>query len=320
MRFSWIETSALSIELKGIFHTGETQPYADADSDGRTRRFHGTAAPALLPRSRRGAPLRPRRGDAPHGPAAAVPADPAARGGAGHAAVRADHPPRGPHGGGEAPGRARDADPRRRRLDGHRRRRGRSRCRRRPPHRLLRHVHLQAHAGARPARPTPAAERPPLASPAARLDEFEQTQLVVALPTDHPLAHERGPLAASALSGEDLVSYPRGSAVASVAAEISRQAGFRPRIVQEATETSTLIALVAAGLGLCVLPASSALPLSTATAIRPLDPAVTIGLATGWRADDASPLVAAFIDLVRDAAAALRPEARRPTDHRPTLS
>ncbi|HLS32515.1 MAG TPA: LysR substrate-binding domain-containing protein [Brevibacterium sp.] len=162
--------------------------------------------------------------------------------------------------------------------------------------------------------------RPPIASPDIRLDEFEQTQLVVALPTDHPLAHERGPLAASALSGEDLVSYPRGSAVASVAAEISRQAGFRPRIVQEATETSTLIALVAAGLGLCVLPASSALPLSTATAIRPLDPAVTIGLATGWRADDASPLVAAFIDLVRDAAAALRPEARRPTDHRPTLS
>lgn len=148
--------------------------------------------------------------------------------------------------------------------------------------------------------------RPPIASHDLRLDEFEQTPLVVALPKDHPFALETGPLPAADLSGEDLVSYPRGSAVASVAAEISRRAGFRPRIVQEATETSTLIALVAAGLGLCILPASSALPLSTSITIRPLTPAVTIGLATAWRADDSSPLVAAFVGLVRDAADSLR--------------
>jgi hypothetical protein len=94
--------------------------------------------------------------------------------------------------------------------------------------------------------------------------------------------------------------------VASVAAEVSRQAGFRPRIVQEATETSTAIALVAAGLGLCVMPDSSALPMSASITTRPLDPAVTIGLATAWRAGDDSPLVAAFVDLVREAANGLR--------------
>lgn len=147
--------------------------------------------------------------------------------------------------------------------------------------------------------------RPPINSPSIHLDEFEQTPLLVALPNDHPLALEPGPLSAAQVSGEDLVSYPRGSSVASVAAEVARLAGFRPRIVQEATETSTLIALVAAGLGLCILPASSALPLSTSITVRPLHPAVTIGLATAWRANDESPLVTAFVDLVRDAAAAL---------------
>lgn len=163
--------------------------------------------------------------------------------------------------------------------------------------------------------------RPPINSPDLRLDEFEQTPLVVALPKDHPFAQDTGPLTAAQLSHEDLVSYPRGSSVASVAAEVARTAGFRPRIVQEATETSTLIALVAAGLGLCVLPASSALPLSTSITVRPLEPAVTIGLATAWRANDESPLVAAFVTLVRDAAASLRDaeesSAMRPSETRP---
>ena len=151
--------------------------------------------------------------------------------------------------------------------------------------------------------------RPPVASAELRLDEFEQTPLVVALPKDHPLARETGPLAAEQLAGEDMVSYPSTSVVASAVAEISRRAGFRPRIVQEATETSTAIALVAAGLGLCVMPDSSALPMSASITVRPLTPTVTIGLATAWRAGDGSPLVAAFVDLVREAADALRTSA-----------
>ncbi|SLM91251.1 hypothetical protein FM105_02515 [Brevibacterium yomogidense] len=75
-------------------------PTTRRHGDTPTRRPHGTAAPALLPRRRRGAPLRTRSGEAPYGAAAPVAADQAARSGAGDPAVRADHPPRGPHGGG----------------------------------------------------------------------------------------------------------------------------------------------------------------------------------------------------------------------------
>lgn len=159
--------------------------------------------------------------------------------------------------------------------------------------------------------------RPPVSSPELHLDEIEQTPLAVALPLEHPLARDAGPVGAAELAGEDLVSYPRGSAVASVAAEVTRQAGFRPHIVQEATETSTLIALVAAGLGLCILPDSSSLPMNAAIAIRRLAPTVGIGLATAWRADTTSPLVESFTHLARRAAARIA-EARASSEGRDT--
>ena len=146
--------------------------------------------------------------------------------------------------------------------------------------------------------------RPPVSSDDIAVDEIAQTPLTVALPIDHRLAQEDGPLPASALAGEDLVSYPRTSSVATITAEAIRRAGIRPRIVQEATETSTLIALVAAGLGISIIPAAHALPFHSTIRVRPLDPPVTVGLGIAWRAHDPSSLIAAFRDLGRRAAEA----------------
>src|SRR5699024_5312637 len=85
--------------------------------------------------------------------------------------------------------------------------------------------------------------RPPVQSSELSVDEVQQTRLVVALHRNHPLAQQDGPVSLAAFADENVVGYPRSSSVASVISEMSRQAGFRPRIVQEATETSTLIAL-----------------------------------------------------------------------------
>ncbi|MCU4296173.1 LysR family transcriptional regulator [Brevibacterium permense] len=157
--------------------------------------------------------------------------------------------------------------------------------------------------------------RPPVQSPELTIDEFERTPLVAVLPREHPLVisteHDQ-PLSIGQLSECDLVSYPRKSAVASVVWEMCRQSSFRPRIVQEATETSTLIALVSAGLGIALVPGSDALPLHGAIAIRQLSEHVAIGLGTSWRNPTQAllsapkPLLSSFADLVRRAALNLK--------------
>ena len=144
--------------------------------------------------------------------------------------------------------------------------------------------------------------RPPVRSTDIDLDEFQTSRLVVALHRHHRLADQPGPLAVAELANENIVSYPRSSSVSSVVSELARQAGFRPRIVQEATETSTLIALIGAGLGVGFMPGSLALPLNSSIVIRPLAEDVAVGLASAWKVGNDSPLLSSFIQLIRDTA------------------
>ncbi|HET7139360.1 MAG TPA: LysR substrate-binding domain-containing protein, partial [Arthrobacter sp.] len=98
--------------------------------------------------------------------------------------------------------------------------------------------------------------RPPVHSAGIALKLLEQDQLVAALPADSPLA-EKGTLELAALSGEGFISYPGYSAVSSIFVDACRGAGFQPRVVQEAKETSTLLSLVAAGMGIALVPMTS---------------------------------------------------------------
>lgn len=144
--------------------------------------------------------------------------------------------------------------------------------------------------------------RPPVQSTEISLEEIQKSRLVVALNRQHPLADSSGPLNISELANENIVGYPRGSSVSSVVSELTRQAGFRPHIVQEATETSTLIALVGAGLGVAFVPGSQSLPLNSSIVIRRLADTVTVGLSTAWRTGNDSRLLASFLTLAREAA------------------
>ena len=118
---------------------------------GRARCHDGDPAAQLLHRRGRGAPLRPRRQAPAHGPAAAVPADPPARGAARRAAAGPDHPAGGPHRrrpGAPGPGAAdhqRDRGPQGRRLPGGAGGHGRA------AGRLLRLGHLRGDAAGRAA-------------------------------------------------------------------------------------------------------------------------------------------------------------------------
>lgn len=89
--------------------------------------------------------------------------------------------------------------------------------------------------------------------------ELLREPLVIAMHISHPAAQGAPDQAVrlEAFAGDGFVAFPRGvgSTLERQIHELCRDAGFAPRIVQEAGETSTQIALVAAGFGVAVMPA-----------------------------------------------------------------
>ncbi|MCD7098903.1 LysR family transcriptional regulator [Stenotrophomonas sp. MMGLT7] len=88
---------------------------------------------------------------------------------------------------------------------------------------------------------------------------LREERLVVALPTDHPLAGDPGPLPLTALAGEHLVVYPSRPrpSFADQVLSLLRDHGVRPLSVYEVSELQIALGLVAAETGVCVIPGSA---------------------------------------------------------------
>ena len=139
--------------------------------------------------------------------------------------------------------------------------------------------------------------RPPIDPDDALATEVVMRErTVAAIPSDHPLA-KRARIPLRRLAAEPLVLFPREQAPGFHDLLTGRLAatGSSPRVVQYAPEMTTIIGLVAAGIGLSPVPASVAgLGLEGVT-YRPLTGAPATELLAVTRAGDDSPLVAAFI-------------------------
>ena len=94
--------------------------------------------------------------------------------------------------------------------------------------------------------------------------------LVAAVPARHPLSSSPGPVDASEFEGEDMIMY--SSAGASYFADLisSVLANVRPRSTQRVTQVHSMLALVGAGRGSAIVPASAATFAGDAVALRPL--------------------------------------------------
>lgn len=138
--------------------------------------------------------------------------------------------------------------------------------------------------------------RPPVRSGDIALKLLEQDQLVAALPADSLLAGQ-GPLELADLSSHDFIGYPASSAVSSIVIDACRQAGFQPRLVQEAKETSTLLSLVAAGMGIALVPMTSRMFSFQGVVFRALRNPPPVDLAVAWNRTSESPLLESFLAL-----------------------
>jgi len=132
--------------------------------------------------------------------------------------------------------------------------------------------------------------------------ELLREPLVAIIRSDHPLAagSEKG-LYLSELAAEPFVFFPRtyGSGLYAQLLSLTREAGFSPLFTQEAGEAMTIIGLVAAGLGVTVLPASYQRMRIEGVVYRTLlDPDATSAVWLVQRKDQQSPMAEAFIELL----------------------
>jgi DNA-binding transcriptional LysR family regulator len=123
---------------------------------------------------------------------------------------------------------------------------------------------------------------------------------VAALPARHPLAGERS-IWAGALAGEPFVIFPRrtGPGLYDRILGLCQAAGFSPRVVQEAEQMQTIVSLVAAEVGVALVPASIARSWRDGVAYLELEGTdARATLAACWRLDTENPAVASFLDLL----------------------
>ncbi|MFD4836702.1 LysR substrate-binding domain-containing protein [Achromobacter sp. NPDC058515] len=100
--------------------------------------------------------------------------------------------------------------------------------------------------------------RPPyVLDPEHESERVLDEPMLVALPPDHPLSRKRS-IPIAALADEDFVLYPRpiGAGLYDAIQSACQRAGFAPRVIQEAPQMASIVSLVAAGVGISVVPAA----------------------------------------------------------------
>ncbi|QBC31318.1 MULTISPECIES: LysR substrate-binding domain-containing protein [Pandoraea] len=131
--------------------------------------------------------------------------------------------------------------------------------------------------------------------------------LVVVLHQGHALSG-RASLSMADLAHEAFIMHPHdvGTAIDGKIRRMCERAGFSPRVVQEARESTTIVALAASGLGVAILPAAvRCIQIEGACFMDLSEPDAHTPLLLAKRRDDTSPLVQAFVAICREVAGRL---------------
>lgn len=123
-------------------------------------------------------------------------------------------------------------------------------------------------------------------------------RMLVALSARHPLAN-RGSIELRALADEVFISYRRqpSGGYNRMIMSICRDAGFLPRTQYELDELYTIVAMVAAGLGVALLPQPARnLQIPGVTYLDLTDPQAHAPLCLGWFGERCGPLARKFAE------------------------
>jgi DNA-binding transcriptional LysR family regulator len=141
---------------------------------------------------------------------------------------------------------------------------------------------------------------PSLADAAVATEPLYSEDLVLIMAPDHPLA-ERGEVALAELRDEVFIAFKPGSGLRRALARAGEEAGFKPRVIFESGDLGAIRGLVAAGLGISVVPRSVAEAPGAAIAVVPLGALpLTRTVLLAWRRDHyRSPAAEACLAFIR---------------------
>ena len=144
--------------------------------------------------------------------------------------------------------------------------------------------------------------RLPINDPTVHVEVIRREPIVCVLPEDHPLAfHERITLHLLAHEPFVLQSRQRGGGYYAQVMNLCLTSGFSPNVIQEVTEMHTIVSLVAAGMGVSLVPLSIKNIRSQGVVYRELEGATLITeMAMAWLRTSHSTTVQNFLQVARE--------------------
>lgn len=133
-----------------------------------------------------------------------------------------------------------------------------------------------------------------------RIRELDRERLLLAMPAAHPLA-SRERVALREFSDTPFVAQPGryGTTLYNALTTLTARAGFHPAIAQQAQQVTGLLALVSAGIGVALVPASLRAVKLSGVHLREIEDEnafLLLGIAS--RAEDSNPVLVRFLEMV----------------------
>ncbi len=155
--------------------------------------------------------------------------------------------------------------------------------------------------------------RPPIEENTFSWETIFQEPLMVALPETHLLANQSD-VCLRSLADELFILFPRilAPGLYDLIISLCQQAGFSPSVAQEAIQMQTIVSLVAAQMGVAIVPASLQNLQRTGVVYKNIqEPSskvaiikdVGVAIAMIWRRNETSPTVHGFLEIVRQTTA-----------------
>jgi len=128
--------------------------------------------------------------------------------------------------------------------------------------------------------------------------ELYKEPLIVALPERHPLSVFPS-ISIQQLVNESFIMLPRelSSTHYDLTLSVCTQAGFKPKVLYEATKTISIVSLVASGIGIAIIPTSMSNYQKTGVVYLPIiDSNVQLKTALIWLKDNKSKMLEKFLN------------------------
>ncbi|WP_414586869.1 LysR substrate-binding domain-containing protein [Scytonema sp. PCC 10023] len=146
--------------------------------------------------------------------------------------------------------------------------------------------------------------RPPIHEQELMIELVYKEPFVAVLPEVHPLANETQ-ISLLTLANDPFILFPRylGSGFYDQIVSMCQQVGFQPQVAQEAIQMQTIISLVAAELGVALVPASVQNLRRVGVVYKALAESTSqVELAMVWRSDKISSVLQKFLEVTRQVA------------------